>query len=318
MQARDIKTVVVIGTGTMGEGIVQSFAQGGLLVRAIDKDSSILERCLKQIEANLRQFERYDLLQEKPAIIKARIKTYLSSQLSEALQGCHFVVETVPELLDLKRAIFAQLDSLPRDVILGSNTSSFTISSIAEGMRTSERIVGLHYFNPAHIIPLVEIHRGKRTSDEAIESARELMVRIGKKPVLVRKEVPGFIINRLTGAMEREVDYLLDEGIVTPEDLDTAVKSSFGFRLSCLGPMEAEDLIGLDTSARSSTNVFKVLSNKTEPSPYLLEKVNKGELGIKSGKGWYDYRGRTREQIMEETNDRLLQQLVLFKEREEK
>ena len=137
-------------------------------------------------------------------------------------------------------------------------------------------------------------------------------MRVGKKPILVRKEIPGFIVNRLTGAMEREIDYLLDEGIVTPEDLDTAVKASYGFRLACLGPMEAEDMIGLDTVARASGNIFKVLSNKTEPSPLLLEKVDRGELGIKSGKGWYDYTGKTREEISDKINKRLLRQLALF------
>jgi len=210
----------------------------------------------------------------------------------------------------------SQLDSLPQDVIIGSNTSSFTISSLAEGLRTSGRVIGLHYFNPAHIIPLVEIHRGQNTENKVVEVTRGLMLRVGKKPVLVRKEVPGFIINRLTGAMQREVQYLIDEGIVTPEDLDIAIKASYGFRLACLGPMEAEDMIGLDTSARVSAQIFKVLSNATEPSPALIEKVNKGELGIKSGKGWYDYTGKSRAQIMEERNRKLLRQLVLFNAQE--
>ena len=140
-----------------------------------------------------------------------------------------------------------------------------------------------------------------------------LMIRTGKKPVMVQKTVPGFIINRLTGAMEREIDYLIDEGIVTPEDLDIAVKASYGFRLACMGPMAQEDLIGLDTSARVSANVFKLLSSKTEPSPVLLEKVKKGELGIKSGKGWYDYSGKTRDEVNDTINRRLLKQLALFR-----
>jgi len=173
--------------------------------------------------------------------------------------------------------------------------------------------VGLHYFNPAHIIPAVEIHRGKETSDEVVKLTRDLMIKTGKKPVMVRKSVPGFVINRLTGALEREVAYLIDEGIVTPEDLDIAVKSSYGFRLSCMGPMSQADMIGLDTCARVSANVFKVLSNRTDPSPALLEKVKNGELGIKSGKGWYNYAGQTREEINDKINRRLLKQLALFR-----
>jgi 3-hydroxyacyl-CoA dehydrogenase len=129
---------------------------------------------------------------------------------------------------------------------------------------------------------------------------------------MVQKEVPGFVINRLTGALEREVDFLLDEGVVSPEDLDKAVKASLGFRLACLGPMEAEDMIGLDVAARVSSNLFKVLSNATEPSPDLVEKVARGELGIKSGCGWYDYSGSSQATVLAERNTRLLHQLALF------
>lgn len=316
MKAEDIKKVVVVGAGIMGEGIAHNFAQAGLSVRVVDQDEQILDRCLAQIDANLRLFLEFGLLPEGPSSIKSRIEPFLSQHLAEATRDCDFVVEAIPEILQLKRELFAQLDSLHQDIILSSNTSSFTISAIAEGLRTPGRVVGLHYFNPAHIIPLVEIHRGQHTEDEVVEVTRELMLRVGKKPVLVRKEVPGFIVNRITGAMEREIDYLIDEGIVTPEDLDLAAKGSYGFRLACLGPMEAEDMIGLDTAMRASEQIFKVLSNATEPSPVLVEKVRRGELGIKSGKGWHDYTGRSRAEIMEERNRKLLQQLVLFNARE--
>jgi 3-hydroxyacyl-CoA dehydrogenase len=312
MKAEDIQKVVVIGAGIMGEGIAQNFAQAGLFVHLVDRDEQILDGCLAKIEANLGLFQDFGLLKEDPSRIQSRIEPFFTQDLAKALEGCDFIVEAIPEVLELKKELFNQLESLAPDAILSSNTSSLTISAIAEGLQAPDRVVGLHYFNPAHIIPAVEIHRGRRTSDDVVAITRELMVRVGKKPVLVRKEVPGFIINRLTGAMEREIDYLLDEGIVTPEDLDTAVKASYGFRLACLGPMEAEDMIGLDTAARASGNIFKVLSNETEPSPMLLEKVKKGELGIKAGKGWYDYSGSTREEIGDKINRRLLKQLALF------
>jgi 3-hydroxyacyl-CoA dehydrogenase len=140
--------------------------------------------------------------------------------------------------------------------------------------------------------------------------------KIGKKPVLVRKEIPGFIINRLTGAMEREIDYLLEQGVVSPEDLDTAVKASYGFRLACLGPMEAEDMIGLDTAARASANIFPTLSNAQVPSDQLLEKVNKGEIGIKSGVGWYPYPEAQKAQKIAKNNQRMLRQLQLFQQKD--
>ena len=316
MGAEKIGECVVVGAGIMGAGIAQNFAEAGIHVRLVDQENAMLDSCFSQINANLKLLFEFGLVGEDISLILNRITPFLASDLSQAIDRCDFLVEAIPEILELKKDLFGQLDSLPPQVILASNTSSFTINTIAEGLQNPSRIVGLHYFNPAHIIPAVEIHRGQQTSDDTVNVTRELMVRVGKKPVIVQKAVPGFIINRLTGAMEREIDYLIDEGIVTAEDLDTAVKASYGFRLACLGPMEAEDMIGLDTSARVSARMFKVLSNRTEPSPKLLEKVDKGELGIKSGKGWYDYSGKTREEIGDSINRRLLKQLVLFREAE--
>lgn len=316
MIADNIKKVAVIGAGIMGEGIALNFAQAGLLVRLIDMDHDIVENALTRIDHDLKLLEEFKILNDDPSSVKSMIKPGVSEGLPNIVNDCDFIVEAVPELLDLKKDLFQQLDSINNSVIICSNTSSFTISSIAEGLRHRDKIIGLHYFNPAHIIPAVEIHRGKDTSDETAEITRELMIRIGKKPVLVRKEVPGFIVNRLTGAMEREIDYLLEEEIVTPEDLDTVVKASYGFRLACIGPMQAEDMIGLDTAARVSEGIFKVLSNKKSPSPLLLEKVKNGELGIKSGKGWFNYTARSRDDITYEINKRLLRQLALFEEAE--
>jgi 3-hydroxyacyl-CoA dehydrogenase len=278
----------------------------------VDQDQEILDRCLEQIEANLNLFQKFDLLTEEPSAIKARISLFLSSDLDEAVKNCNFIVEAIPEKLEFKKELFSRLDSLPTDVIIASNTSSFTITNLAEDMNTPERVIGVHYFNPAHIIPAVEIHRGDKTSDDVAEITKNLMIKVGKKPAIVRKVLPGFIINRLTGALYREVQYLIDQGITTPEDLDTAVKGSFGFRLSCLGPMEAEDMIGLDTSATVSGRVFGGLSNATDASSTLKEKVANGELGIKSGKGWYDYTGKTQIEIADDINERLLGQLAVF------
>lgn len=313
MSAGEINTVAVIGAGTMGVGIAHSFAEAGISVRMIDINTQVLERSLARVDANLRLFEEFSLLKEDPSVILARIELISSDNMTEETTGCDFIVESVPEVLDIKKKVFAYLDPLAPEVIIASNTSSFTMDMLTEKMKTPQRMVGLHYFNPAHIIPAVEIHTGKDTAGDVVEQTRALMIKTGKKPVIVQKTVPGFIINRLTGAMEREIDFLIDEGIVTPQDLDVAVKASYGFRLACLGPMAAEDMIGLDTAARVSGNVFKVLSNKTEPSPVLIEKVEKGELGIKSGKGWYDYSGQTREEVTDKINRRLLKQLALFR-----
>ncbi len=309
--------VLVIGTGTMGEGIAQTFAQSGLQVRLVARRQEPLDRCLAQIPLNLQQFAEFGLLKEPVEQVMARIEGMVTTDMTLAAEGCFYAVETIREVLEDKRALLVALQAAAPELVIGSNTGSFTVDSLAEGLPRPDKIIGIHYFNPAHIIPLVEIHRGSQTSEEAFVRTEELLRASGKKTVLVRKEVPGFIVNRITGAIEREIDYLLDEGIVTPEDLDVAITSSIGFRFACLGPMEVEDMIGLDIAMVVSGRVFKVLSNATEPSPLLVEKVQRGELGIKSGRGWYDYGGKSRAEVLEEKNRRLLRHLRLFLETQE-
>ncbi len=304
--------ILVIGTGTMGEGIAQTFAQNGFDVRFLARREEPLAQAMSQIPKNIKQFIEFDLITETVDQVMARIEGMATTDVAQAVEGCDYVVETVREVLDDKRTLLASLQAAAPDIIIGSNTGSFTMDTLAEGLPRPDKLIGIHYFNPAHIIPLVEVHRGSACAEETYAKTTRLLEASGKKTVLVRVERPGFIVNRLMGALEREIDYLLDEGIVTPEDLDVAVKSSTGFRFACLGPMEVEDMIGLDISATVSGRVFKGLSNATDPSPLLLEKVAKGELGIKSGKGWYDYAGKTRAEVLEEKNRKLLRQLKLY------
>jgi len=308
-----ISNVAVIGFGTMGQGIAQSFAEGGLTVRVVDQNPDAWVAGREQILANLQLAKSYQLITEQPADVVDRITGFTWDELNNATENCSLVIETVPELLEVKKEVFTALDSLPSDVIVGSNTSSFTVTQMTDHITTASRVVGVHYFNPAHLIPAVEIHHGSETSEQTILTVIDIMKQVGKLPVRVRKEVPGFIINRLTGAMEREVDFLLDNGVVTPEDLDAAVRASFGFRLACLGPMESEDFIGLDTAYRVSNNVYKGLSNATEATGGLADKVERGELGVKSGKGWYDYSGKTKAEVFAARDLKLMQQLALYK-----
>lgn len=306
--------VLVVGAGTMGEGIAQSFAQHGYAVRLVDTKDEFVTRAMGQIRQNVRQFVEFGLITEAAGDVVGRIEGVATTDMAEAVDGCCYVIEAVQEILEQKLDLFARIQAVDPELAIGSNTGSFTMDTLAEGLPRPDRLIGIHYFNPAHIIPLVEVHRGSACTDATYDQTVRLLEASGKKTVLVRVERPGFIVNRLMGALEREIDYLLDEGIATPEDLDVAVKSSTGFRFACLGPMEVEDMIGLDVAATVSGRVFKGLSNATEPSPMLLEKVEKGELGIKSGRGWYDYSGRTREEVLREKNAKLLPQLKLFLE----
>jgi len=310
--ADEMSRVAVIGAGVMGEGIAQSFAEAGFEVSLVDVSNTALERCISQISANLQTSVDYGIVTESPDVVCTRITTIAADELDSVLPYCDLVIEAAPEVLELKRGLFTRLDSARSETLLATNTSSFTVSQLTEGMQSSRRVVGLHFFNPAHLIPAVEVHGGHDTDPEALAIAMQLMKRIGKIPVIVRKESPGFVINRLTGALSREIDHMLDEGIVAPEDLDGAIKASLGFRLAQIGPMEAKDLIGLDTDVRVSRNVYPTLSNRTEPSQWLVDKVEQGDLGVKTGKGCYSYDGRSREEVLGERNRRLLEQRRLF------
>ena len=184
----------------MGIGIAQNFAQAGLTVKSVARRQETLDNAMIQMEANLKLFDEYGLLQEPVATIMSRISTVQAKYMSQAMESCDYVVETIPEVMETKKETLAQVEECNQDIIIASNTGSFTITELSDGMKNPSRVVGVHYFNPPHIIPAVELHRGKNTTDEAVEITRELMLRVGKKPVLVRKEVPGFIVNRLTGS----------------------------------------------------------------------------------------------------------------------
>ncbi len=312
MSANKAEKILVMGTGTMGEGIAQTFAQNGFQVRLVARREEPLTRAMGQIKQNVKQFIEFDLIHEPADTVVARIEPMVTTDMAQAVEGVSYVVETIRENLDDKRALIAAIQAVDPNVVIGSNTGSMTVDSLAEGMPNPASIIGIHYFNPAHIIPLVEVHRGTKTSDAAYELTERMMKESGKKTAQVLKEMPGFIVNRVMGAITRECAFILDEGICTPEDLNTAIKSSTGFRFACLGPMEVDDMIGLDICATVSGRVFPGLSNATTASKLVTEKVERGELGIKSGKGWYDYSGKTREEVLEEKNLALIKQLKLF------
>jgi 3-hydroxybutyryl-CoA dehydrogenase len=308
--------ILIVGTGTMGEGIAQTFAQNGFDVCLVARRDEPMARALSQLKQNIEQFIDFGLITETVDQVMARIEGMVTTDMTKAVEGCTYCVETIQEKLDYKRELIAALQAADPELTIGSNTGSMTMDTLAEGMPRPDKLIGIHYFNPAHIIPLVEVHRGTACSDATYDETERLMKASGKRTALVRKEMPGFIVNRVMGAITREIAFILDEGICTPEDLNTAIKSSTGFRFACLGPMEVDDMIGLDICATVSGRVFPGLSNATGPSRLVVEKVEKGELGIKSGKGWYDYSGKTREEVLEEKNRALLPQLKLFLERE--
>ena len=305
--------IAVVGAGTMGAGIAQIFAQAGHPVRLQARKRETLEAALRRIGVNQDELIRSDLL-GAPAAEAARGRIMVTQSLQEALTGAALVSENIPERLDLKQPLFAELDRLtPPEVILSTNTSSLPITQIARGTKHPERVVGFHWFNPPHLIPLVEVIRGDRTGNTAMDETYRLAQAIGKSPVRVQKDIPGFVGNRLQRALEREFFYLERIGACSGADLEVALKQGLGFRWSVVGPLEHADLAGVDTHSATVSLLFPLLSKDNDPPPLFAELVAKGRLGAKSGAGVYDYGPGDVERILARRNTMLIDFIKVLK-----
>ena len=271
---------VIIGGGTMGADVAAIFAAGGMGVDIVQRPGktrdSLPERLARSV-AELGGVLRPDVvLHDAP-----RDVPWLQAGI---------VVESVNEDLPLKQRIFAELEALaPAHIPLTSNSSSFPISQIADGLKGARRMLGLHFFMPAHLVPLVEVVRSDATDPAVAQSVFELMQRLRRKPVMVAKDIPGFLANRMQHALMREAWSLIERGIATPEDVDMAVRYGFGFRYVAAGPILQKEMSGLDVNYLASRTVFPDLCNDAEPAVKLAAKVKAGEIGMKSGKGFYDW-----------------------------
>jgi 3-hydroxybutyryl-CoA dehydrogenase len=288
MNIKDIKKISVIGAGMMGHGIAQIFATQNYNVTLLDVRQDLLSKAIENVRSNLTLLVQKGIGDPKeiePTI--RRIKTTLD--LKEAASEAQFIIEAASENLTLKQKIFQDLDSLcPSETILATNTSVIRITEIAQKARIKERILGTHFWFPPYLIPLVEVVKGEDTSDEAMELTYEFLKKAGKYPIKCLKDVPGFVANRLQHALWREAISIVENGIADAATVDDAVKNSFGIRLAVLGPIENADMAGLDLILAIHDTVLKDLEASPNPSPLLKEKVKKGELGFKSGKGFYD------------------------------
>ncbi len=286
---KEIHEIAVVGAGLMGHGIAQAFAQKDYSVALYDLNGTLLERALSQVRSNLETFVEVGL-EPSERVEKVLSNIRMSLDLKEAVKGAHFVIEAVSEDLTLKMNLFEELDQYcSEEIILASNTSTLPISEIGRKVKAKERLVITHWFNPPHIIPTVEIVRGKTTSEEVFQTSYQLMKKIGKKPVRVSKEIPGFLINRIQTAMFREVLSLLEQGVAEPEDIDAGVTGSFGLRLAVLGPLATLDMGGLDLLYKGMKYLYPFLDDSKEMHRVLEEKVEHGELGLKTGKGFFKY-----------------------------
>lgn len=289
MDVDDIQCIAVVGAGLMGHGIAQEFALGGYQVWLHSRTEKSLRTALDNISANLDRLIRLGVVSPpQAAAAPKRIRT--SPDLKTAVSQADVVIESVYEDAVLKRHIFQELDAVcPAHTILASNTSTLMLGQFATKTRRPDKVIISHYANPPYLIPIVELVRGATTSDETVGTMSALLTEVGKRPVVVQKEVPGFILNRLQGALLREALWMVQEGIASPQDIDTALKNSIGRRWAVAGIFEVFELAGWDLLAAAMAGVYPHLSNASEVSPVLTERVKRGELGVKTGKGFYDW-----------------------------
>jgi 3-hydroxybutyryl-CoA dehydrogenase len=270
--------IAIVGAGLMGHGIAQVFALAGHEVTITDAVAQNLSTVKSRVAANLR-----DLGDDESAA--ERVKPL--ADLAEAVRDADYVVEAVSENLPLKQKLFAEIERHARaDTILASNTSVIPITSIMHGLNRRERALGTHWWNPPFLVPLVEVIETQWTSPQTVGFTMELHQRAGKKPAHVKKDVPGFIGNRLQHALWREAISLVENGICDAETVDAVIKASFGRRIAVLGPLENADLVGTDLTLAIHETVLPAIDSRPGPSPYLKKLVADGKLGFKSGEGF--------------------------------
>lgn len=278
--------VAIIGGGLMGAGIAQVFAVAGHAVTLFEPNDEVRGSVRQRIADNLRLVGGDPAAAEQVAVV---------SELGDAVAAADYVTEAAPEKLPLKQAIFAELvERAPRQAILASNTSVIPIGRIAGDLPSAERIVGTHWWNPPFLVPLVEVVQAARTSGAVVAATMALLTDIGKAPAHVKKDVPGFVANRLQHALWREAIAMVAEGICDAATLDACVKNSFGLRLPVLGPLENADLVGLDLTLDIHRTIIPELDRHSGPHEFLEAKVAGGSLGFKSGEG---FRAWTDEEI---------------------
>lgn len=288
MEQRQIRRVAVLGAGTMGHGIAQVAAAAGYRVRIFDAAPEQVTRALARIQGNLdKGMERGKVSADE----RAATLDHLSgvSDLREASADVDLVIEAVPERIELKRSIFAELDQMaPPHAILATNTSSLSVSEIATATARPQHVVGLHFFNPVHIMRLLEIVRGRATSDSTLSSALDFARAIGKDPIVVT-DTPGFASSRLGVVLGLEAMRMVEQGVAAPEDIDRAMELGYNHPM---GPLKLTDLVGLDVRLGIAEYLYSSLgSEQYRPPEILRAMVAEGKLGKKSGHGFYDWSG---------------------------
>ncbi len=309
MKLDEVRHISVVGAGIMGHGIAQTLATGGYAVTLNDLNDSILASAMKRVRKNLDLFIENGFITEAEARAAIdRIST--EPDLARAVGDVDIVIEAVKEDIEVKKELFNRLDTVCAErTVLASNSSSLLISEFASETKRQARCVLVHWYNPPHIVPAVEIVRGTHTSDETVDLMYALLKRVRKLPIRVNKEIPGYLLNRIQMAMVRECWYLWQAGVASAEDIDLAVKGSLGFRLASLGPLVTNDLGGHDTICTVAKYLFPLISDAHTPPEKYLAMVEAGNFGMKTGKGFFDYTSQEWDAIIEKRDREFLHRL---------
>ncbi|MCX8031978.1 MAG: 3-hydroxyacyl-CoA dehydrogenase family protein [Thermoleophilia bacterium] len=305
MDLAEIKNIAIYGAGTMGPGLAQVFATAGYDVTMYSRRAETLEKALSVLRANLGTFVEEGLLSSDlvPEIL-ARVRT--TQSLDEAGRDADFVIETIVEKLDAKKALYEAINDIcPPDAIITSNTSYLNIYEVMPARRLPHTVIA-HWFAPPHIVPLVEVVKGDQTSEDTVQLVVELLRKVDRVPVIMEKFVPGFCVNRFLRIIGREVFFLLDNGYMKPDQLDLAVKASIIPRAMVLGFVQRYDFTGLDLSYGNLQNPDFVEPPIDNNPRSLRELVEQGHLGVKTGKGFFDYSDRPLEEVLRERDKRLI------------
>lgn len=288
MNLENIKKIGIAGAGTMGSGIAQIFARKGYEVVVTDVKEEFLENSKKLVSIFNKSLIEEGLMGESE--VESTIKNIKYNVDKKIFSDCDIIIEAIIEKIDIKQDFWKEVEKVAKpDAIFATNTSGLSITKISKKLENKGRFIGMHFWNPPHIIPLVELIKGDGTKDEIINILLKLLKKIDKEPVVVQKDVPGFIGNRIQFAVFREALNIVEKGIATFEDVDRAMKYGPGFRYPIIGPLETADLGGLDTFYYISSYLFNDLSDVKEPQEILKKLMNNKELGVKSKKGFYDY-----------------------------
>ena len=307
MAIEGIKTIGVVGAGTMGAGVAEIFVKFGYTVILYNRSQEGMQRGIERIQSKVAP---------KPVPIETVTDTesaqiYTTHDLT-ALAEVDLISESIAENLEVKQDIFRKLDELcDARTLFTTNTSGLSISEIATAVSHPERFAGVHFFNPPEIVPAVEVIKGEATSDATCKVLIDLLKQMQKQPILVQKDVPGFVASRLQFAVVREALHLVEEGIASPADIDAVMKHGLGLRWALLGPLEIADLGGLDIFNTVGSYVAKSLSNATDSPKVLQDLVAAGKLGAKTGSGFYEYPPGKASALTEERDEKLLEILKL-------